>query len=92
MYPPSRPTTIQFGISTAQSRVIGEIRGHGLLGVIYVVEGDLPLCLSAITFTSKGVILLQDDRILLGIAGKKVVLEGCATHGHRDTRRRHCGS
>jgi hypothetical protein len=56
-----------------------------------VVKGDLPLVLiSSITFTSKGVILLQDDHAF-SWAQAKGVLRG-ATHGHRDTRRRHCGS
>jgi hypothetical protein len=77
IYPPSRPAVVQFGITSARAEVVGEIRGRGLLGIILVVDSDLPLVLiSDITFTSKGVILIQDDFCLLGVAGNKKIFEG----------------
>jgi hypothetical protein len=79
MYPPSRPTTIQFGISTAQSRV-GEIRGHGLLGVIYVVEGDLPLVLISDITSPAGVICCKTTAFSWH-SRQKVVLRGQRSMG-----------
>jgi hypothetical protein len=77
MYEPYKPTWIQFGITSARSRVVGIVRGRGLIGDIYVIDGDLPqVLISDITFTSKGVILIQDDCSLTGMAGSKRVLEG----------------
>jgi hypothetical protein len=44
---------------------------------VLVVDGELPLVLiSDITFICKGVVLIQDDRRLLGIAGDQIVLQG----------------
>ena len=77
IHPPSQAMLIQFGIRSAQSRVIGEIHGAGLIEVLYVVSDDLPTVLiSDITFTTKGVLLVQDNTVLIGVAGGRVVLEG----------------
>ena len=77
IHPPKQEMMIQFGIQSARSRVIGEIHGAGLIGTMYVVSDELPTVLiSDITFTTKGVILVQDDVVLIGVAGDRVVLEG----------------
>jgi hypothetical protein len=47
------------------------------LDTVYVVEGEIPIVLiSDITLTSKGVVLVQGDESVIGIAGGKVVLVG----------------
>ena len=68
---------IQFGIESARVKVVGMIHGQGLLGELYVLENDLPLVLiSDISFTEKGVVLIQDNEQLLGVAHRQIEVVG----------------
>ena len=42
IYPPPRAMMIQFGISSAQSQVVGAIHGAGLIEALFVVSDELP--------------------------------------------------
>jgi len=74
---PTSRIFIQFGIKSATIPVVGIIYGRGLLGRIYVVDSVLStMLISDITFTQKGVILIEDNSHLIGIAGGEIVLVG----------------
>ena len=77
IHEPLISVAIQFGIKTATGPVIGIIYGKGLLGNVYVVENGLATALiSDITFTEKGVILVEDNVHLIGIAGGQIIFVG----------------
>ena len=77
IHEPLISVAIQFGIKTATVPVIGIIYGKGLLGNVYVVENGLATALiSDITFTEKGVILVEDNVHLIGIAGGQIIFVG----------------
>ena len=60
IYEPSANIAIQFGIESATVPVMGVIYGRGLLGTVYVVNDSLATVLiSDITFTEKGIILVE---------------------------------
>ena len=68
---------IQFGVEEERVESWYCIRGRGLIDVLYVVEEGLSLVLiSDITFTSKGMILIQDDSALWGVIHGQVMLMG----------------
>ena len=72
-----QPVLIQFGVDEARAQATHVIRGKGLIEELYVVEDGLPLVLiSDITFTDKGMILVQDDTTLFGVFRGQVELVG----------------
>ena len=77
IYEPSANIAIQFGIESATVPVMGVIYGRGLLGTVYVVNDSLATVLiSDITFTEKGIILVEDNIHLIGIAGGEIIFVG----------------
>jgi hypothetical protein len=75
IHPSKQAMMIQFGIQSARLRLIDEIYGAGLINVLYVVSDELPsVLIGDITFTPKGVALVQDDVVLIGVAGDRVGL------------------
>ena len=77
IHTPALKIAIQFGVKSATVPVVGVIYGQGLLESVYVVDDMLSTVLiSDITFTEKGIILVEDDIHLIGIAGGEIVLMG----------------
>ena len=74
---PMEGVTIQFGMEGATAPVVGYVMGQGLLGKLYVVDNKVPLVLiSAISFTEKGGLIIQDDQYLFCYAFGQIVAEG----------------
>ena len=77
IHPLAEEVWIQFGVETARVPAVGVIYGQGPLGELFVVENGLPLVLiSDISFTEKGVVLVQDNTHLLGVAYGQIELVG----------------
>jgi hypothetical protein len=77
IHPLERSVMVQFGVESAKVPAVGVIYGQGLVGEILVVEGGLPVMLiSDITFTEKGVVFVEDNTHLFGIARGRVVVVG----------------
>jgi hypothetical protein len=77
MQVPAEPISIEFGIKSARTPVIGIIRGAGLIDEVYVVDNELPIMLiSDTTIVDKGVIFIQDSTHLIGLAAGEIVVVG----------------
>jgi hypothetical protein len=75
--PMSKPMMIQFGVDSAKAPAVGKICGAGLLTELFVMEETLPIMLiSDITFTEKGVVFVEDNDELIGVAAGCVVVRG----------------
>jgi hypothetical protein len=74
--PLNQSVTIVFGKKSAREPVIGTISCGGLLDTIFIVKNAECTLISDSSFTDKGVIIIQDDSQLFGIANGEILFQG----------------
>ncbi len=67
---------IMFGAQDNLEAAVGVIRGAGLVDEVYVVRSVVATLISEVGFTEKGVLIIKDDKEVIGLHGASVVFRG----------------